>query len=47
MIPNNPQSKTQTVSIEQTNEKALQLASKMILRTVLIVPMLFLLKNAL
>lgn len=45
LIPDNTQSQTQIETVEANNEKALQLASKMIIRTVLIIPMLFLLKN--
>ena len=45
LVPNNTQSQNQSETIEVNNEKALQFASKMILRTVLIIPMLFLIKN--
>ena len=45
LVPNNTQSQNQLETIEANNEKALQFASKMILRTVLIIPMLFLIKN--
>jgi hypothetical protein len=38
--------KEQTNSLEATNEKALQFASRLIVRTVLVFPMLFLLKDA-
>lgn len=39
-------SQAESVSVEATNDKALQFASRLIVRTLFIFPMLFLLKNA-
>ncbi|ELS00448.1 hypothetical protein Xen7305DRAFT_00001490 [Xenococcus sp. PCC 7305] len=48
LVPStNKKSNNQLVTAEVTNERALQFASQLVLRTVLIVPMLFLLKNSL
>ena len=46
LVPNPIQSKTEVNSVENTEEKSLKFASNLILRTVLIFPMLFLLKNS-
>lgn len=45
IIPNNIDFKTEALSGDATNYKALQLASQLVLRTGLILPMLILLKN--
>lgn len=46
LIPNSSQKKAVLKTVEADKKKALDLGSKIILRTVLIFPMLFLLKNA-
>ena len=46
LVPNPIQSKTEVNSVENAEEKSLKFASNLILRTVLIFPMLFLLKNS-
>lgn len=46
LIPLPQQAKNLLASAEKTNQQAIQLASGLVLRTVLIVPMLLLLKNA-
>ena len=45
LIPSRDRSQSQVISTEATNDKALQFASGLVLRVVLIFPMLFLLKN--
>ena len=45
IIPNTIDFQTKAVSIEANNDRALQLASGLVLRTCLILPMLILLKN--
>ena len=46
LIPDRYSQKAIVETAETENQRALNLASKMVLRTVLIVPMLFLLKTA-
>ena len=46
LVPTTKDSKTKSISLEISNEKALRFASQLLLRTVLIFPMLILLKNS-
>lgn len=46
LIPTPLRNKNQTNTLEDTNEKAIQFASRLVFRTALIFPMLFLLKDA-
>ena len=46
LLPNKSHSKVGESIFKNNNEEALQLASKMLLRTVLIIPLLFLMKNS-
>ena len=46
LVPSTVKPRLKTVVEEDTSEQSLQFASGLILRTVLMIPMLFLLKNA-
>lgn len=46
LVPTTKKSNKEPISTEVSNERALQFASQLILRTVLIFPMIFLLKNS-
>ena len=46
LFPNKSHSKVGEPIFKDDNEEALQLASKILLRTVLVIPLLFLLKNS-
>lgn len=46
LVPEAKKSNSQPVTVEVSDEKALKFASQLILRTILIVPMIFLIKNS-
>ena len=45
LVPTTKKSNTETISADVSNERALQFATQLILRSSLIFPMIFLLKN--